>query len=285
MRNEERLGTSLEETNQSRKAASPPLQQIQQGLLSFPNPTEIVELPSGGEYYTEGHPLHGKDTIEIKMMTAKEEDILLNESYLRKGLVVDKLLESVLIDKSIKLVDLLIGDKNAILFATRVTGLGSDYTANVTCGFCGTVAQEEYDLTEFKNKEITIPADVEKTGTHTFLVTLPSTNFKVEFRLLTGKTEKIVTATTAKRKKHKLPQNRLITTLEQMVVAINEVVDRTQISRCLQILPAKDVRYLRKRYELVCPDMDLNYTQTCSSCEKEQEVTLPMTANFFWSNN
>ena len=129
MRNEDRLGVGLEDDHHSKNSPSPPQQT--QGIISFPAPTEFVDLPSGGEYYLEGHPLHGKEKIEIKMMTAKEEDILLNENYLRSGVVIDKLLNSVLVDRTIKLDDLVIGDKNALLFATSISGLGAEYSANL----------------------------------------------------------------------------------------------------------------------------------------------------------
>ena len=119
-RNEAKLGSSLEPSVQSRNAAPPPTNSI----LDFPTPTEIVELPSAGEFYPEGHSLHGVDKVEIKIMTAKEEDILINESYLRQGVAIEKLLKSVLVDKRLKLEDFLVGDKNAILFATRISGLG-----------------------------------------------------------------------------------------------------------------------------------------------------------------
>jgi len=283
MRNEDRLGASLEENNRSHSSSKLPLPQTN-NIFDFPVPTEFVELPSGGEYYLEGHPLHGVDKIEIKMMTAKEEDILLNQNYIKSGVVVDKLLKSVVMDHKINLDDLLVGDKNALLFATRVSGLGSDYYAAVGCPQCGSSAEEEFDLSVFKTREITIPENVEKTDSHTFMVTLPASKLSVEFRLLDGKAEKVVESTLAKRKKHKLPLNRLAVMLQQMIVSVNGVDNKIQINQLIEKLPAKDVRYLRKSYEAVSPDLDLSYTHVCGSCDKEQEVMLPMTADFFWSN-
>ena len=113
-RNEEKLGSSLEPSVQSRAATPPPANSI----LNFPTPTEFVELPSGGKHYPEGHPLHGVDTIEIKVMTAKEEDILTSESLIKKGVALDRVIDSLIVNKKIKASDLLIGDKNALLLAT-----------------------------------------------------------------------------------------------------------------------------------------------------------------------
>ena len=59
-------------------------------------PTEVIDLPSEGKLYPEGHPcLNGK--IEIKYMTAKEEDILTSQNLIKKGVVIDRLLNSLII--------------------------------------------------------------------------------------------------------------------------------------------------------------------------------------------
>ena len=91
----------------------------------FKFPTEVVDLPSKGLLYPEDHPL-ASGQVEIKYMTAKEEDILTNQNYLAKGIVVDKLLQSMVVTK-FSYNDLLLGDKNAILVAARVLGYGKDY--------------------------------------------------------------------------------------------------------------------------------------------------------------
>ena len=85
--------------------------------LSFSVPTEFVDLPSKGIYYPEGHALHGVESVEIKHMTAKEEDILASESLIRKGIAIDRMLQSLLIDNNLKVKDLLVGDKNALTVA------------------------------------------------------------------------------------------------------------------------------------------------------------------------
>ena len=115
-RNRERLGAS------NVQAEPPaPTTNSNEGLMSFVVPTEFVELPSGGRYYPQGHPLHNQETIEIKHMTAREEDLLTSRALLKKGLALDRLLESVIIDKKIRASDLLVGDRNAILISTRIS--------------------------------------------------------------------------------------------------------------------------------------------------------------------
>ena len=115
-------------------------------VFSFVTPTEFVDLPSKGKYYPEDHPLHNQDTLEIRYMTAKDEDILTSPSLLRKGLAVERLLQNVIVNKSVKTDDLLIGDKNAILVAARISGYGAQYETKITCPAGGTTTPNTFDL-------------------------------------------------------------------------------------------------------------------------------------------
>ena len=101
-------------------------------VFSFSTPTEFVDLPTGGKYYPEDHPRHGKDQDEIRFMTAKDEDILSSRTLLKKGLAVDRFLQNIIVNKSIRVEDLFIGDKNAVLVAARVTGFGATYATRIT---------------------------------------------------------------------------------------------------------------------------------------------------------
>ena len=153
--------------------------------MGYTVPTEIVDLPSKGKFYKQGHPLHEKDSIEIRHMTAKDEDILTNPSLVKKGVVIDRLLESVIMDKSIRPSDLLICDKSALIVATRVNAYGQDYSVKIPCGSCGTVADYEFDLNEAAKvgdfeKTAHDQDDVSLTENGTFLVTLPRTKAVVE---------------------------------------------------------------------------------------------------------
>ena len=132
-RNSDRLGA------QSVQSSAPPPQITQNNdanPFSFVVPTEFVELPSKGKYYPEHHPLHNQETIELKHMTAKEEDILTSRALLKKGVALDRLLDSIIIDKRIKGENLFVGDRNAILLAARISGYGSDYSTKITCPSC-----------------------------------------------------------------------------------------------------------------------------------------------------
>ena len=177
MRNEEKLGSRLEETHRSTNSAPPP-HQIQ-SLLNFPTTTEMVDLPSEGKFYPDGHPLHGCTQLELKVITTKEEDILLNANYIKNGIVIDKLLKSLIVDKSVRLDDLLIGDKNALVFAARSSGLGNLYNAKSTCINCGESTDVEHDLNELATKEVRTVDWISESADGTFIVQLPKSGLNV----------------------------------------------------------------------------------------------------------
>ena len=92
----------------------------------FKFPTEVIDLPSKGVLYPKDNPL-SSGKIEMKYMTAREEDILTNQNYIKNGTVIDELLKALIVSK-INYNDLITGDKNAIMLAARVLGYGKDYT-------------------------------------------------------------------------------------------------------------------------------------------------------------
>ena len=103
--NEDRLGAPDVASIQAETPPQITNRQINnsQDSLSFVAPTEFVDLPSYGVFYAEDHPLHKQECVEIKHMTAKEEDILSDKALLKKGLAIDRFLKSIIIDKNIKI--------------------------------------------------------------------------------------------------------------------------------------------------------------------------------------
>ena len=118
-------------------AATAPTTPAAPASLSYVTPTEFVELPSRGQFYPADHPLHGKDVIEMRYMTAKDEDILTSPALLKKGIAIDRLLQNLVVDNNINPNNLLIGDKNAILLAARISGYGEEYPVTLQCNSCG----------------------------------------------------------------------------------------------------------------------------------------------------
>ncbi len=251
-------------------------------LFSFVTPTEFVDLPSQGKFYAEDHPLHGVESIEIRHMTAKEEDILTSETLLRKGVAIDRLLQSVVVDKDLQIDDLLVGDKNALLVATRITGFGPDYAVTLTCPSCASPNETEIDLTSLACAASETPDAAQLTGDGTYKVTLPSTEITVELKLLTSGDERKILQSAEKRKKLKLPENNSTTLLNALIVSANDVTDRAMIAKLVGLLPLRDAQFARATYEAIKPDLDMGFPFTCESCNHTTRMEMPLTAEFFW---
>jgi hypothetical protein len=255
-----------------------------EGTFSFSTPTEFVELPTGGQYYPEEHPLYGKDSIEIRYMTAKDEDILSSRTLLRKGLAIERLLQNVLVDKSIDINTLYIGDKNAVLVAARITGYGEDYTTRTACPACTTSVDFTFDLSELKTYKGDDWGDlnIRKEEHDRYIITLPKTQAEVGVRLLVSKDETYLTQLTANKKKNKLPEATLTDQLRIFIISVNGHKDSNSIQAFIDNMPARDSKYLRTAYEKLFPNVDMSQLFNCDICGFEQEVTVPFTAEFFW---
>jgi len=252
-------------------------------LFSFVNPTEFVSLPSEGRFYPEGHPLHNVDTVEIKHMTAKEEDILTSETLLKKGIALNRMIESVLLDKTIKVQSLLLGDKNAILIASRITGFGPFYEVNTTCPSCYGKADNTFDLSTIETTTLADTLeDVEVHDTGLFMLELPTSKVRVTLKLLTAADEEALQRNTENKRKLKKPSSVVTDLLKAIVVGANDHTDRETINKFVDMIPMQDVSYLRKQYEQVKPDMDVNFDFECPACNHVGKVVMPMTAEFFW---
>jgi hypothetical protein len=255
---------------------------MSEGGFSFVVPTEFVELPSEGKYYPEGHPLCGETSIEIKQMTAKEEDILTSRTLLKKGVALDRVLASVIVDKSIDPDSLLVGDRNAIIIATRVSGYGNDYSTKVTCPACGTAQEYTFDLNSadiFGGGNSTL--GVIKNDDGTFNVVLPKTGITATFRLLTGYDEKTLLSGSELDKKQKVERN-VTRQLSSMLVAANGDTSAQAINYLVGNLPSMDTRHLRLAYRETAPNVDLTQHFECSECDHEQDMEVPLSADFFW---
>lgn len=257
-----------------------------QNTFAFVAPTEFVELPSGGLYYPEGHPLHNQDSIEIKHMTAKEEDILSDKTLLKKGLAIDRFLRSVIVDKRVKVDSLLVGDKNAILVAARITGYGPEYDTKVVCPVCFSHGRHEFDLNSINindlSEEEINDMGVEISEDKTFIFNLPASGFQVECRLITGVEEKQILAASARSKKNNLPSKETTRNLKVMIVSVEGNADRAYINSFIDNMPAKDSRYLRTTYQKCVPNIELKETHACGACSAETEISVPFTTDFFW---
>jgi len=250
--------------------------------LSFSTPTEFVDLPSKGLYYPENHPLKGKDSIEIRFMTAKDEDILTSKSLLKKGIAIDRLLQNIIVDKSVNINSLLTGDKNAIIVAARVTGYGASYQTKIACPSCGESSKVEFDLDGGITKDTEQVEGVDDNGDGTFVATTPRGNISVKMKLLDGVAEKNLVKLTEAKKKNNQPESTLSDQLRMAIVSVEGQEDQMLINAFIKSLPASDARYLRDVYSKKMPNVDLKHDYECQSCGYEQEMEVPFTSDFFW---
>jgi len=275
---------NLERTGAPQPDAPTPPTTEGSDLFAFVNPTVFVELPSKGRFYLENHPLNGEETIEIKHMTAKEEDILTSEALLKNELAIDRLLESVIINKNIKVGSLLLGDKNAILIASRITGFGPFYDVSTNCPSCYKKSDYTFNLEELKTQNIDeLPEGVEHSGDGVFSFDLPTAKVKLFVKLLTSFDEKKLSKRLSSNtdKSSSTPVTDL---LKSIIVGANEYTDKPTLHRFIGSLPIPDITYIRNLYDQIKPDVDLKFDFTCPLCDHEGKVVMPMTARFFWPN-
>ena len=255
-----------------------------QPTLQFVTPTEFVELPSKGKFYPAGHPLHNVDVLEVKYMTAKEEDILTSRTLLKKGIAIDRMLQSVIVRSDVNIDDLLTGDKNALIVAARVTGYGADYAATVACPSCGANHEFVFDLedTTIVSGEEYEDYGVKTSGGGNFSIVLPKSKAEVEVKPMTSRDEKRLLQMMESKAKKNIPETNLTDQLRLMIVSVNGYTDENYINSFIEAMPALDSRILRNTYQKIIPNIDLTQDYTCPGCGFASEMEVPFGANFFW---
>ena len=245
-------------------------------------PTEVLDLPSKGLLYPKDSPL-SSGTIEIKYMTAKEEDILTSANLIQKGIVLDKLFESIIPDKSIKLDDMLIGDKNAIMLGARILGYGKDYNVEIIDPDSGLKKEIVVDLSTLK---FTSPKDsIFESGENKFSFDLPNSKRVVEFKLLTHKDESEIEQTVKALKsisKSTGVDPTLTTRLKQQIISVDGDTTKKTINNFVdnQFL-SLDTKEFRKHVKSITPDVDMT-TEYVSGIGEPHTVDIPIGVTFFW---
>ena len=236
----------------------------------FKLPTETIDLPSKGLLYPEDSEL-AKGTIEMKYMTAKEEDILTNQSYIRNGTVLDKLMKSLIVSK-IEFDDLLIGDKNAIMVSARILGYGSEYS------FEHNGETQTIDLSSLENKPL--KEELYKNRLNEFEFTLPHSKNSVTFKLLTHKDEQDISRELEGLKKiNKDSSTELSTRLKYLITSVEGSREKKDIREFVEnYFLAKDSRALREYIKKIQPDVDLTFFPNNGS----DRISIPIGVSFFW---
>jgi len=244
-------------------------------------PTEVLSLPSQGLLYPEDSPLRS-GTIEVKYMTAKEEDILTSTNLIEQGVVITRLLESVIADPKVKLDDMVIGDKNAIMVGTRILGYGKDYGITLIDPDTNERVEHVVDLTKLENKSI--DEKLFENGNN-FTFELPNSKRVIGFRILTQKDEKQIEETLKDYEKaEKLTgiSYNLTTRLKHQIVSIDEKTDQKEIDNFVDNeFLALDSREFRKHLDEITPDIELKFDYT-SQTGNLHKIDVPLGLDFFW---
>ena len=253
--------------------------QSQQNSNVYTVPTMLVDLPSRGLLYPDGHPLHGKETVEIKYMTTKEEDILLNSSYIEKGVVLDRLLESVILDKRIKVETILGGDKVKIQIACRMNAYGEQYEFSYSCTACSAKNDSSIDLSGLAHSQI----DAEKIKADGgILIKLPVSKKTIKAKILTGSDEEQILERIKQKKKHGFTEQFIIERYRQIIESIDGNNDPMAIASFAQNMSIRDSRFFMKEYSKMLPTVDFVFTDTCKECGHENKGGVPVGMSFFY---
>ena len=249
-------------------------------MSEFKFPTEEVELPSKGLVYPKDNPL-SSGKVEMKYMTAKEEDILTNQNFIKNGTVINKLLQSLIVTP-VSYNDLLIGDKNAILIAARILGYGADYTFEYVSPNTGDKEEVTIDLTELDDKELDESLMIE--GRNEFAFTLPTSKVEITFKFLThGDEEKIQKELKGLKKLNKQSSSELTTRLKHTLLSVNGDRDIKTIREFVDNrFLARDSKAFRNYLSEIMPDINMQVDLDLENGDTIEDVNIPLGISFFW---
>ena len=239
-------------------------------------PTEVIDLPSGGKVYSKDSPL-SSGKLELKYMTTREEDILMSENLIKKGVVIDKLLDSLIVTKGVKQEDLVLGDKNAVLVAARILAYGPEYTAEVTNPKDSEeTVSHTFDLSACPFKELSKDVDY---SDNSFNYTTDIGKTKIKFKLLTGADEALIEKDLKQSSKYGYSTD-ITTRLRYTITEVDGDSKSETITEFTQNLLARDSIALRNYIQEISPDIDL--TSEIEIGGETVSVSIPLTVAFFW---
>ena len=244
-------------------------------------PKDVVNLPSLGKVYPVNSSLYGKEYVEVRHLTAADEDILTSRSLLRTNKAIDYLLSNCLLDKNINPEELLSGDKNAILTFLRVTGYGPEYNVNINCPSCGEEVEHEFDMSQLDMNVLNI--DPVQPGENRFEFTMPDGKL-IEFKYLNSAEERALSDTQEKIKKAtKSPIDHNVTSaLKSQIISVDGQTDKKFINNYVDNMPVRNSRAFRKYLSDNDPDLIMKQEFECPHCGAREEVEIPITVTFFW---
>ena len=243
-------------------------------------PVETINLPSEGKYYPKGHPLRENGgQLELKYMTAKEEDILTSTNLIQNGTVIDKLLESLVVHEGVKAVDLTTGDVNAVLLASRVLAYGKDYDVQFQCESCEENIAVSVDLTQLESPDDLLDADEDG---HCHFTTDNGLEIVIK-PLLRGeelsieRNNKVVDT-----KYNKKVSSEVTSRLKNIIVSINGETDKNTLATMVDNLVIKDTKKVREEFTKINPSIDMTMEVFCEECDHTMKGAVPIGLDFFW---
>jgi hypothetical protein len=247
-------------------------------------PTEVVTLPSEGYFYSDTSPL-SSGKLSLRYPTAKHEDILTSKNLINKGIVIDEFLKSIIVDK-IDYDEMLLGDKNGLLIASRILLYGDEYEFQVKCSNCGASNNCKHNLSDLETKDIDFGQFVK--GETEFSFTLPKAGTNIKFRFLTIKDENDINLQLKRIKKgFKSDVEQEVTTRLSVVITNydGETTQQKIFKKVSDEMPSIDSKAFREHLAKITPGINTNVNFLCSECGHEQIITLPVDINFFWPTN
>jgi hypothetical protein len=278
--------SSLEQTLK-REVPTPNIDNVNQdrdGAAGFVVPRDFVMLPSKGVIYPIDSPLHGLEEIEVRHLTAQDEDVLTSRSLLRSGKALDAVLNNVILNKTVKADKMISGDKNAILTFLRITGYGPEYVVQIDCPSCGADVKHEFDLSTLSMRFLDVSPIAD--GENRFEYTLPSGN-QIHFKFLTTEEENAISDQLEKAKKMtNSPFDSNVTTrLKHQLVSVNGDDNNATINQFVDVMSVRDSRAFRKYFDDIEPDVMMKQDFNCPHCGHRGEVDIPITVGFFWPDS
>lgn len=266
-------GVSMKDIISNKSSAFSKLEAINKEMY------EIIDLPSRGWTYPEKSVL-ATGRIKVKIPTGRDQAILSSQNLIRKGIMVNEFLKSLILE-DYKLEDLLTGDKNYLMFAARRMAYGNKYDVKIECPRCSFQSQTSFDLSTIAPKEtpklFQFPREQNE-----FEFEMPISKKHVKFHLNNGHTEELM------EKRLRVSKHPDLEILIRTACLINQIEDKTQFNDILaelQSVPAKDTLALRSYIQSLSPDINLRKMYECPNCFREQEVIIPITVDFFWPGN
>lgn len=245
-------------------------------------PASNVKLPSRGKVYPPESPLYLCESLDVKSMTAREEDILASPALIKKGTALSVLMKACITSKVVDPDQLLVGDRNAIMNAIRVSAYGPEYDASVTCPACGDESKATFDLSRIPLKMLDVDPSAGP-GSNAFDMHLPVCKKTVVFRLLSGNDVRELDKDMERIKKANNGAEQSVTLrLISQIVSVEGETDRAKIVRFIQNMPAKDSRDLRAYMDEIAPGVEMEQEFSCAKCGEESKVDIPMGTEFFW---